>query len=429
MQTERRAPRKATKPSDLKSPTARMKLDKRPKPYFATIARGIYLGYRRTQNDIGSWSVRVAFKGTKEWVSPIGLADDKETANPPHSFSFDQAADEARRIARRQPAKIEGVSSTVGKPVTVDEALTRYDAHQKVRGQAGIGGKRTRKHVAALLGRPIAVLKANDYSDWVHGLIAGGMKLSTLNRVMNNFRAALNLAAKGDPMIDRAAIRDGLAVIEDDGEARNVILTNEQVTSVVLGSYDYHQRLGIFVEVIAATGARPSQVGRLEVRDLIMTDPTRPKLNMPKSAKGHTAKARAKKSKREPIEITTSLAAKLRREAAGRPGNAPLLLKVKGGAWGGNPYEAYHNMFQAVLERVGLETNDEGERVTIYALRHTSIVRLLLKGIDVYFVALKHDTSVQQIKDNYAKRIGHHTDDIMRRALVDFTPSPIRRVA
>jgi hypothetical protein len=54
---------------------------------------------------------------------------------------------------------------------------------------------------------------------------------------------------------------------------------------------------------------------------------------------------------------------------------------------------------------------------SIYALRHTSIVRQLLAGIP-RIVALNHGTSVPMIEFTYSKHISGHSDAMTRRALL-----------
>ena len=57
--------------------------------------------------------------------------------------------------------------------------------------------------------------------------------------------------------------------------------------------------------------------------------------------------------------------------------------------------------------------------VTIYALRHTSIVRQLLANVSIRIVATLHDTSVKMIERTYSRHIAEHTDALARRALLD----------
>jgi hypothetical protein len=62
--------------------------------------------------------------------------------------------------------------------------------------------------------------------------------------------------------------------------------------------------------------------------------------------------------------------------------------------------------------------------VTIYALRHSSIVRQLLAGVPVRVVAVNHDTSVVMIERTYSRHIGDYADALARVALLDIAAAP-----
>jgi hypothetical protein len=68
--------------------------------------------------------------------------------------------------------------------------------------------------------------------------------------------------------------------------------------------------------------------------------------------------------------------------------------------------------------------------VTLYALRHSSIVRQLLANVPIRIVATLHDTSVNMIERTYSRHIAEHTDALARRALLDTArPAPENVVA
>jgi hypothetical protein len=146
--------------------------------------------------------------------------------------------------------------------------------------------------------------------------------------------------------------------------------------------------------------------------------PVRPKLAMPKSAKGGGRNRSAKKTERYSVPITLQLAAKLKQAAKGRAGDAPLLLQGDGSAWGSNPGQRYHREVDRVVTAIGLDPAD----VTMYALRHSSIVRMLLKNIPTRVVASLHNTSVRMIEAHYSKYIAEHSDEISRHALLQHEP-------
>ena len=57
--------------------------------------------------------------------------------------------------------------------------------------------------------------------------------------------------------------------------------------------------------------------------------------------------------------------------------------------------------------------------VTLYSLRHSSIVRALLAGVPTRVVAAQHDTSVPMLERTYSQHILDHSDAVARRGLLD----------
>jgi integrase len=140
-------------------------------------------------------------------------------------------------------------------------------------------------------------------------------------------------------------------------------------------------------EVAAVTGARLSQIARLEVGDL-QADRAEARVLMPCSAKG---RMRNKRHERRPVPITSALASVLKQEAQGRAPDAPLLQRGNGEIWGHGRRRHHRNDFRAVVESTGLDP----DQVTLYALRHSSIVRQLLANVPIRIVATLHDTSAR----------------------------------
>jgi hypothetical protein len=117
---------------------------------------------------------------------------------------------------------------------------------------------------------------------------------------------------------------------------------------------------------------------------------------------------------RRPVPIPTNLAAGLKQASAGRPSEAPLLTKPSGEPW---RHSDHRHPFGRAVTRAGLDPAE----VTIYALRHSSIVRQLLANMPIRVVATLHDTSVVMIERTYSKFIADHSDAVSRRALLDTT--------
>jgi integrase len=266
---------------------------------------------------------------------------------------------------------------------------------------------------SVLLAKPVQLLNAHELKKWRDGLL-GKIAPATVNRVCRCLSAALELARQHDERIqNRQAWEVGLAGLPDAQEARNVILSDDTVREFVAAAYAHDDKLGMLVDILAVTGARPSQAVRLRVDDF-HDHPLRPKLMMPKSAKGGGRNRSQKRHERYSVPITVQLAVKLREAANGRASDAPLLTQCDGTAWGDNPGQRYHRHVDKIVTEIGLDS----AVVTLYSLRHSSIVRMLLQNIPIRLVASLHNTSVAMIEKNYSKYITEHSDDISRKALL-----------
>jgi integrase len=405
----------------LETATARAKLTPRKASYFVRVAPHIALGYRRNQSGFGTWSVRFADGSASGWLKAFGTADDKEPANNNSVFSYDQALVQARKLARGEADADSEMAATGFAPINLDGALTAYAADLKARGSSTYNASGLRKHLSsALLARPVALLNAKELRAWRDGLLNKGLQPSSVVRYCKSLRAALNLTASHDKRIQNGdAWEAGLEALPDSTVARNVILDDMTVSRFVDGAYAHSQKLGELVDVLAVTGTRPSQAARLLVEDL--HGGPKPRLTVPKSAKGGSKNRAARRHERVSVPITAALAAKLMQAAKGRPADAPLLLQNNGQPWSDRPSDDYREEVREVIKGIGRDPDE----LTLYAMRHSSIVRQLLRNVPIRLVAALHDTSVAQIERTYSKYIADHSDDISRAALLHQEPVPV----
>ncbi len=394
--------------SSLETRTARLKLAVRRKPYSGpSLARGVALLYRRNKTN-GTWVLKASDGHGKYWTKAIAEADDHDESNGKSILTFFEAQDVAKQLARGEDG------STGTTPITVDSALRDYRRDLISRNANPYNADWPRLHLTSvLLAKPVALLTATELKKWRDSLL-GTMAPATINRLGRCVCAALELAAQHDERIqNRQAWEVGLAVLPNAQEARNVIMSDDKVREFVATAYGLDDKFGLLADTLAITGARPSQAVRLRVEDL-HNHPVRPKLMMPKSAKGGGRNRSAKKSERYSVPITVQLAAKLKAAAMGRADNAPLLLQSDSSSWGDNPGASYHRNVDRIVTAIGLDPAD----VTMYCLRHSSIVRMLLQNIPIRLVASLHNTSTTMIERHYSKYIIEHSDDMSRRALL-----------
>jgi integrase len=394
--------------SALESRSARLRMKVRRRPYSGpSLARGISLMCRRNKTN-GTWVLKASDGHGAYWTKGFALADDYEDSDSRNVLTFYEAQDAAKRLARGEDDNADSA------PITVDGALKDYKCDLEARNANPYNAESPRVHLTnVLLAKLVQLLNPHELKKWRDGLL-GKVAPSTVNRVCRCLGAALELARQHDERIqNRQSWEVGLAGLPDAQEARNVILSDVTVRELVASAYGHAHQLGLLVDVLAVTGARPSQAARLRVEDF-HHHPLRPKLMMPKSAKGGGRNRSQKKHERYSVPITPALAAKLKDAASGRAGDAPLLVQSDGSAWGDNPGQRYHRQIDKIVSAIGLDP----AVVTIYALRHSSIVRMLLANVPIRLVASLHNTSVAMIEKNYSKYITEHSDDISRKALL-----------
>jgi integrase len=367
--------------------------------------------YRRNKTN-GTWVLKASDGHGSYWTKGFALAGDFEDADGKNVLTFYQAQDQAKKLARAE----DGSANTA--PVTVDGALKDYRRDLEARSANPYNAEHPRLHLTSmLLSKPVALLTATELRKWRDGLL-GSMAPSTINRLCRCVCAALELARQHDERIqNRQAWEVGLAGLPDAQEARNVIMPDDKVREFVATAYARDARFGLLSDLLAVTGARPSQAVRLRVEDL-HDHPVRPKLMMPKSAKGGGRNRSQKKHQRYSVPITVQLAAGLKEAAKGRAGDAPLLLQSDGMSWPDNPGQSYHRDVDRVVSAIELDP----AVVTIYALRHSSIVRMLLQNVPIRLVASLHNTSVRMVEKHYSKYIVEYADDHARAALLQPKP-------
>jgi integrase len=381
----------------LETRTARLKLPVTSRPVYVKIGAGIGLGYRRNATS-GTWVARIADGKGGNLRKTIGTADDFAEANGRDVLDYWQASDAARRLA----------SGNAGpEVVTLGDALDRYEADLRTRGRDVVNVTRIRRHLSqAMSKKPVALISTTELRRWRDGL-AAKIAPASVNRTCRGLKAALNLCADQDDSLSRHPWRTGLALIGGAEQSNNVILSETVIKDIVAAAREESIEFGLFVEVAAQTGARPSQIRRIQVQDLIGTGEAA-RLSVPVSRKGKGTKAVTHRA----VPIGASLAVKLKVMVGGRAVTAPLLLKRSGAPWS-------HSDQKKPFRRTAAAAGQDPGKVTMYALRHSSITRMLLAGVPIRVVADHHDTSSEMIERNYSRHIGDHTDAMIRGALID----------
>lgn len=409
----------------------------------------VHLGYRKGKRG-GVWLARWR-NGAGYRQAPLGAADDEISEGTLSFADAVKATRERVESARREDrAKSEGVVQTVR--TAVESYIAIRDARDRARhgpnarcngrdilercviGREERGG-RPGFEATLLAEIPLHELNEAHLIAWRDALPGG--KVTTQKRIVSDLRAALNAAYMEHRQKMPATLRDVIAgglraAATPDNDAdievarENQILPDAVVGKIIAAARDVDDAGGwegdlyrLFV-VMAATGARYSQVIRLTVRDF---QSERSRLMMPTSRKG-----KGTKSAVTPVPIGPDVLAALAPAIEGREASAPLLLrwrrrpgarrcvKVERVAWWGT--QEITLPWAAIRKAAGLAPD-----VVPYALRHSSIVRGIRAGLPLRLVAALHDTSVAMIERHYGRWIADGLDDLAAAAVVPLVPT------
>ena len=408
-----------------------------------------HLGYRKG-NRGGGWLVRWR-NGAGYRQAPIGTADD---AIGTGTLDYNAAIRAAR--AAVEAARAEAKARADGPLLTVRSAVETYIAarnarHSRragrtVRSDAGhrlpryvIGqkarGKQKAIPAARLADVALHALKESDLLTWRANLPAE-LKETTKQRLINDLRAALNAAyAANRKRLDATfvtVVKHGLKAVNADDDddlpvaRENQVLTDAQVANLLRAAQQidaeeqWEGDLFRIIVVLAATGARFSQVVRMRVGDV-----RRPqnRLMVPVSRKGKGGKSGA-----TAVPIGKDVLDALLPAVTGRR-NAALLLerwrhKQRAGSieWHRDGRGAWQNASEIARPWGSVRRRAGMPEVIPYALRHSSIVRGIRANLPIRLVAALHDTSVQMIERHYGKWIVDGLDDLAARAVVPLVP-------
>jgi hypothetical protein len=398
----------------------RKKLAPRHKPYFLHgMGKGLVLGCRRNAEKADKWVIKFRNPKTgKECWQIIGWCGDGEAADGRGVLDFHQARAKAEKIAF-------GSRPTDVKYVTLDEALRAYEKHLKKNNARIYRAQQPRVYLTPLLlAQAVQLTTKEELTAWHESILEeNGGKCTRVN-YSRNLRGAILTAVKLAAGEVLGVWEAGLPSLGDnrpkDG-VRNVILEGDIPERFVAKCYERDVHLGYLMHTFLHTGNRPAQLARLTV-DAFIDDPARPRIMMRRSRKGGGDGAkRAQKGRGEfSLPLPPDLVVRLRECVKGRAAHEPLLVQADGKAWnyGGDnwgrelsPYYYYRYPIRAIVKELN-------QQFTAYALRHTKIVKLIEQNVHLRVIAAAHDTSQQMIETHYSRQITDHSDEILRKALL-----------
>lgn len=415
----------------LQERSARARLAAKHHPYWRSISEGRHLGYYRGARG-GSWIARCRPPDGGDYVTEaLGTADDHVEADGTRILDWRQALD----LALAWFEKVENPGFVEASALTVQSAVDEYSAMRDARDSARAGRPvrsdgRSRLTRYVVVDSQLAAIKLHDLTEtdlkaWQRRL--KGLKVLTRQRLCNDLKAALNHCfqtyRRALPADFPITVKVGLKADEsywEHGESvarENQILDDGQVREIIRLALEQDEDgdFALLVVLLAATGARFSQLRRMTVAD-VQLDQSR--LLVPTSFKGKGRSPTLIK-----VCVGADVAQLLRRAIIGRNRADPLLQKwryrqVGVGQWvkeRRGPWKTASEMTRAwnhVVDAAGLEGTIP------YALRHSSIVRGIRANLPIRLVAALHDTSVVMVERHYSRWITEGLEELAARAVV-----------
>ncbi|ESY81780.1 integrase [Mesorhizobium sp. LNHC221B00] len=393
-------------------------------------------------------------EGANYKQAPVGSANDINDKPTDGLLTYLQAETRARQIVAK--ARAESKAAAAGPVLTVSLVVEAYiierdarDSRRKGRKVRSDAGQRLRRYVLgqdkrgnqkAVHASPLASVALHSLTEknllsW-RSELPDDLKVATQQRLINDLKAALNAAYAAhrerlDPTLP-AIIKHGLKAEKLDTDeavplARdNQIMSASQVGAILAAAREVDTEgnwdgdLFRFVVLLAATGARFSQIARMKVGDV---QRAQGRLMVPSSRKGKGGKVAS-----VPVPVGKDVLDALLPATTGRNNHAILLERwrseqVKGSIeWQRTGRSQWQ--FASELQRPWREIRSRAKLPTVipYSLRHSSIVRGIGANLPIRLVAALHDTSVPMIERHYGRWIADGLEDLAAAAVVRLVP-------
>lgn len=400
--------------ANLKSKTARAKLEPRRDPHWVRLSLGVHIGFRKGAGAGGTWIGRSRDSSGAYQFTSLGSDATKE---------YDEAS---REVAKWAEELAKGVQND--RKLTVSDVCRAYVGNRRIekgvstaydvekrferyvfpetcairKGEKMPSGRR--KHVEAFTyDRPIgdipfSKLQPSDVQRWRDAQLDAddpddeesyNRAKDSINRNMKTLKAALNYGKdklklvssdSGWKSIDMFKKKGGGLV----GARREGYLNKEQRTQLLaVMPVD----LRTLATALLLIGARPGELAAANVNNF---DRDSGKLVL----SGKTGERTVTLSS-QAVEFFTT-------QTKGRIGNAPLMIMENGERW-----------TAAIWGRLFRESRELAKMpdAVLYCMRHTYITEAMAQGLNIYTVAKQTGTSVEIIESNY----GDQPDDLVAR--------------
>ncbi len=402
---------RASRDTRLENRSNRLKL-KLGTRFYVTISAGLSLVYRRPgKGGSGSWSCRVKNTLGNDRMIRIGSADDHQDADGQTVFTYSQAQERCRLLAK------ESLTASTGKPTTFQEAADRYLVWYEIHRRAFRETQTTvNAHILPYWGNKLIIeISTPEIRRWHEKLAATparkrssqfSLKIehrekptthdekrarkSTANRILTVYKAILNKAFQDDLVSDDTAWRR-IKPFEHADEPVIRFLTVAECALLVNSCPPHFRSL---VKAALFTGCRYGELVRLLVKEVNLD--TQMVYISPESKNG---KGRHIPLHREGLDFFRSC-------TQGKTGEDHVFLRSDGKPWGKNHQV---RLLKTACAQAKIEPG-----ISFHELRHTYASTLAQLGTDLLTISklLGHaDTRIT------ARHYAHLCDNTLKTAV------------
>ncbi len=372
---------------------SRKKLPSRKEPHWQRLTSLCYLGYRKTDDKGGTWVMRIQTEGKSERrYKALGAFAEK-----PDGDKYDAA----KKAAEAHLKHLESGGST--DVITVGQACNRLvqkyrdESRENAAKDAEGRFKRWVHSNRKFSDTPMQKLTAGMLADWrttlaktpaMHqnkSVVSDKPRAaSSLNRDMAVLKTALNLAHEDGFTTSDHAWSSKLKPVKDANGRRDCYLDIDQRKALIAHATP---DLAILVRAMSLLPMRPGAVAAFTVANFDR------RLNSLVIGKDKAGKDRK-------ITLPASTAAFFAEQTKDKTTGAPLFARANGSAWNKDSWK--YPLKDAVIAA------KLPAAATAYALRHSTITDLIVKGLDTMTVAQLSGTSIVMIEKHYGHLRAEH---------------------
>ena len=372
---------------------SRKKLQARREPHWQRLTSLCYLGYRKADEDTGTWVMRTQTEGKSERKYKA-LGAFSEVADH-------KRFDAAKKTAESHLAHLENGGTaeviTVGK--ACERLVQRYrnDSREAAAKDAEGRFKRWVHSNKKFASTPMQKLTAGMLADWRTKLAKTPAlhqdktmvsdkprTASSLNRDMAVLKTALNLAHEDGYTTSNHAWSSKLKPVKDANGRRDCYLDIDQRRALIAHA---SPDLATLARAMSLLPMRPGAVAAFKVANFDN------RLNSLMIGKDKAGKDRK-------ITLPSSTAAFFAEQSKDKTPSAPIFARADGSAWNKDSWK-YPFKDAVVAAKLPMAA-------TAYALRHSTITDLIVNGLDTMTVSQLAGTSIVMIEKHYGHLRAEH---------------------